>query len=287
MPSKTNPENIIQNTALRRPDWLKVRYGSGSTFYTIRHIIGNKRLHTVCESARCPNLGECWSKGTATFMILGNICTRSCTFCNIKVGKPELVDEAEPHRIARAVYEMKIQHAVVTMVARDDLSDGGALHMANTIRAIRQVNPSCTVEALISDLKGKKESLSTVLAAQPDILNHNLETIKRLQRALRVQGNYERSLTVLKWAKDAGFLTKSGFMVGVGETGEEIMELMKDIRKAGCEIVTIGQYLPPTKEHYTVHRYYTPEEFEKLKTTGYKIGFRHVESVLSKGERNE
>lgn len=278
MSTKTNPGNIKKNISLRRPEWLKVRYGSGDTFYRIRHIVGSGELNTVCESARCPNQGECWSRGTATFMLLGNICTRSCTFCNVAVGKPESVDTGEPARIAQAVQAMQIRHVVLTMVARDDLSDGGAVQIANTIKAIRQINPSCSVEALISDLKARRESLNTVLSAKPDILNHNMETVERLQKRLRIQGNYTRSLGILKWSNESGFLTKSGFMVGVGETAEEIMQLLQDLHTVGCEIVTIGQYLPPTKAHYALHRYYTPDEFNKLKILAYEMGFRHVES---------
>ena len=211
-------------------------------------------------------------------MLLGNICTRSCTFCNVAVGKPESVDTGEPARIAQAVQAMQIRHVVLTMVARDDLSDGGAVQIANTIKAIRQINPSCSVEALISDLKARRESLNTVLSAKPDILNHNMETVERLQKRLRIQGNYTRSLGILKWSNESGFLTKSGFMVGVGETAEEIMQLLQDLHTVGCEIVTIGQYLPPTKAHYALHRYYTPDEFNKLKILAYEMGFRHVES---------
>jgi lipoic acid synthetase len=275
---KTNPENIKKNTALRRPDWLKVRLGSGDTFQAVRHAINNNRLHTVCESARCPNQGECWSRGTATFMILGNRCTRSCTFCNVKTGRPQPVDLKEPIRVARAVKDMHLRHVVITMVARDDLKDGGARQVANTIREIRKTNRSCSVEALISDLKGNWDALQMVLSAKPDILNHNLETVARLQKIVRVQGKYERSLSILRWAKESGFLTKSGFMVGVGEAFEEIRELMLDLRRVDCKIITIGQYLPPTKAHYPLHRYYTPEEFVHLKNTGYEMGFRHVES---------
>jgi len=278
MPVKTNPLNIIQNESLRRPEWLRVKFGSGRTFTDVRYLINNKNLHTVCESARCPNLGECWSRGTATFMVLGNVCTRSCTFCNIKVGKPDHYDLEEPKRVADAVVKMNIKHAVLTMVARDDLKDGGAYIVAETIREIKKIQPECSVEALISDLKGRKESLEIVLAAQPDILNHNLETVKRLQKALRVQAKYDRSLQVLEWAKKAGAVTKSGIMVGVGETFEEITEVMTDLRKIKCEILTIGQYLPPSKAHYPLQGYYHPEEFEDLKELGLEMGFSHVES---------
>ena len=278
MPTKTNPLNIIQNESLRRPEWLKVKFGSGHTFTDVRHLIDNKNLHTVCESARCPNLGECWSRGTATFMVLGNVCTRSCTFCNIKVGKPNHHDPEEPKRVATAVHKMNLKHAVLTMVARDDLRDGGAHIVAETIKEIKKVQPNCTVEALISDLKGRRESLEIVLAAKPDILNHNLETVKRLQKALRAQARYDRSLQILKWAKDAGTIIKSGIMVGVGETLEEIVEVMTDLYRIGCRILTIGQYLPPTKAHYPLQRYYHPDEFDDLKDMGIEMGFTHIQS---------
>ncbi len=278
MPSKTNPLNIIQNESLRRPEWLRVKFGSGRTFSDVRHLIDNKNLHTVCESARCPNLGECWSRGTATFMVLGDVCTRSCTFCNIKVGKPHFYDADEPKRIAEAVKKMRLKHAVLTMVARDDLKDGGAGIVAESIRQIKLMHPECTVEALISDLKGNKENLDTILEAKPDILNHNLETVNRLQKALRVQASYDRSMQVLRWAQQAGATIKSGIMVGVGETFEEIVALMEDLRSIDCGILTIGQYLPPTKAHYPLSRYYTPAEFEDLRELGFEMGFSHVES---------
>ncbi len=211
-------------------------------------------------------------------MLLGDVCTRSCTFCNIKVGKPHHYDPEEPKRIAEAAMKMRLKHAVLTMVARDDLKDGGAFIVAETVREIKRVQPDCTVEALISDLKGDRESLNIVLNSKPDILNHNLETVKRLQKDLRVQANYERSLQILKWAKEEGAVTKSGIMVGVGETFDEIAEVLTDIREVGCEILTIGQYLPPTKAHYPLQRYYRPEEFADLKELGFEMGFTHVES---------
>ena len=278
MAKKTSDLNIIQNESLRRPDWLKVKFGSGDTFKHVRGLVDNNNLHTVCESARCPNLGECWSRGTATFMLLGNICTRSCTFCNIEVTKPKEVDIEEPYRVADAVKKMNLKHAVLTMVARDDLKDSGAFIVAETIRQIKSEKPDCSVEALISDLKGNREHLNIVLDAKPDILNHNLETVRRLQKEMRVQATYDRSMQILKWAKDSKFLTKSGIMVGVGENAEEIFELMSDLRKIECDIITIGQYLPPTKAHYPLHRFYTPAEFEDLKELGLELGFKHVES---------
>lgn len=263
---------------LRRPEWLKVKFGSGENFQKVRSLIHTQKLHTVCESARCPNIGECWSKGTATFMILGDICTRSCSFCNIQKGHPVEYDQSEPFRIAEAVKQIKLKHAVITMVSRDDLEDGGAFLMAETIRKIKNAKPDCTTEALISDLKGKKENLEIVLDSKPDILNHNLETVKRLQKILRPQAGYDRSLKILKWAKEKHFVTKSGFMVGIGENIDEIIALMEDLRSVYCDIVTIGQYLPPTKLHYPLERFYHPDEFAVLKKTGLKMGFTHIES---------
>ena len=278
VPPKTNPKNAESNSSLRRPEWLKVRFGSGDTFIQVRQTLEGNNLHTVCESARCPNLGECWSRGTATFMILGNICTRSCTFCNVQVGRPGAVDMEEPRRVAESVVKMNLKHAVLTMVARDDLPDSGAGIVAESIRQIRQLKPDCTIEALISDLKGIKKDLDTILQSQPDILNHNMETVRRLQKALRIQARYERSLQILQWSRQAGLMTKSGIMVGVGETFDEIIEVLKDLRTVGCRVLTIGQYLPPTRHHYPLHRYYDPSEFEDLKELGLEMGFTHVES---------
>jgi lipoic acid synthetase len=278
MPAKTDPKNIEQNSSLHRPEWLKVRFGSGDTFMQVRQTVEGNNLHTVCESARCPNLGECWSRGTATFMVLGNICTRSCTFCNVQVGRPGLVDPEEPRRVAESVVRMNIKHAVLTMVARDDLPDGGAGIIAETILQIRKLEPGCSIEALISDLKGDRNNLETVLKAKPDILNHNMETVKRLQKALRIQARYDRSLQILQWGREAGVTTKSGIMVGVGETFEEISEVLHDLRAVGCQVLTVGQYLPPTRQHYPLHRYYHPSEFEDLKELALEMGFRHVES---------
>ena len=275
---KTDQLNITKNQSLRRPAWLKVRFGSGEQFRNVRQLLHEEGLHTVCESARCPNLGECWSRGTATFMILGTICTRSCKFCGVTVGRPETYDLEEPLRVALAVKAMNLRHAVVTMVARDDLKDNGAFIAAETVRKIREINPYCTVEALISDLKGVKKDLMTVLEAKPNILNHNLETVKRLQKDLRVQAKYERSIQILKWAKEENFITKSGIMIGVGETIEEIIEVMQELRHIDCDIITIGQYLPPTKAHYPLHRFYTPKEFADLKELCLDMGFKYVES---------
>ncbi len=275
---KQNKNNIKQNTRLRRPDWLKVDLRTNNDYADVRHLIQRQKLHTVCESARCPNIGECWSRRTATFMLLGNVCTRSCRFCNIEVGKPTEYDVEEPRRVAEAVHELNLRHAVLTSVTRDDLSDGGAFIYAETIRLIHELQPGCSVEVLIPDFKGDLADLDTVLAAKPDILNHNLETVKRLQQPLRVQATYERSLSVLTHARKQGFVTKSGIMVGVGETRDEVIQTLNDLRAIDCRILTIGQYLPPTKTHYPLDRFYTPEEFAELKEIALKMGFDHVES---------
>ncbi len=275
---KQNPLNIKQNTALRRPEWLKIQLGTNQDYAEVRQLVNRQKLHTVCESARCPNIGECWSRRTATFMILGNICTRSCRFCNITVGKPTEYDLDEPRRVAEAVRDLNLRHAVITSVARDDLSDGGASIFAETIRQIRAQQPGCSIEVLIPDFKGDTQDLDVVLDAKPDILNHNLETVQRLQREVRVQATYERSLLVLRYAKEKGFVTKSGIMVGLGETWDEIIQTLRDLREVGCNIVTIGQYLPPTKMHFPLARFYTPQEFKELKSVGLEMGFTHVES---------
>ncbi len=278
MAKKKSPLNIVQNSSMRRPEWLRIKLGDNKNFSELRALVKDQRLNTVCESARCPNLGECWNRGTATFMILGEICTRSCTFCNIEVGKPPAYDLEEPQRVADSVKQLNLRHAVITSVTRDDLSDGGAFIFAETIRKIRQKKPGCTIEVLIPDMKGDTDDLDTILDARPDILNHNLETVERLQKALRVQATYRRSLFVLEYAKKRGFVTKTGIMVGVGEEKEEIVQLMKDARAIDVDILTIGQYLPPSKQHYPIQRYYHPDEFSELKSIGLELGFKHIES---------
>jgi len=276
---KQNPANSEINVRLRRPEWLKIRFGSTPNFTDVRGLINRQKLHTVCESARCPNIGECWSRRTATFMILGNICTRSCKFCNIGVGRPAEYDSDEPRRVAQAVKELNLRHAVITSVARDDLSDGGASVFAETVRLIHEMLPGCSVEVLIPDFKGDLHDLDTVLNAKPQILNHNLETVKRLQKDVRVQAQYDRSLSVLNHAKQRGFITKSGIMVGLGEQWDEIIEVLRDLRAVDCDIITIGQYLPPTKEHYPLDRFYSPQEFAELKRIALELGFKYVESA--------
>ncbi len=278
MAKKKNPLNIVQNSSMRRPEWLRIKLGDNNNFSGLRTLVKEQRLNTVCESARCPNLGECWNRGTATFMILGNVCTRSCTFCNIDVGKPDEYDPHEAERVAESVKKLNLRHAVVTSVTRDDLSDGGAALFAATIRAIRQKKPGCTVEVLIPDMKGDTDDLDVILAARPDIFNHNLETVERLQRALRVQATYKRSLFVLDYAGKNGFVTKTGIMLGAGEEKDEIVQLMRDARAVDVDILTIGQYLPPSKQHFPIQRYYHPDEFAELKAIAMEQGFKHVEA---------
>ncbi|MFO7248365.1 MAG: lipoyl synthase [Bacillota bacterium] len=264
----------------RKPEWLKIKLITGENYHELKKMMRSKTLHTVCEEARCPNIYECWSHRTATFMILGDICTRACRFCAVKTGMPTELDLAEPERVAEAVEQMGLRHAVVTSVARDDLKDGGASIFAETIRAIRRRNPFTTVEVLIPDFQGNWDALKVVMDARPDILNHNIETVRRLTPRVRAKATYERSLELLRRAKELqpDIPTKSGIMLGVGETWEEILETMDDLRAAGVDILTIGQYLQPTKQHLKIERYYHPDEFARLKEEGLKRGFKHVES---------
>ncbi|MDI3327052.1 MAG: lipoyl synthase [Alicyclobacillaceae bacterium] len=273
-------EEIATGRPLRRPEWLKIQLHTDENFRELKSLMRNRTLHTVCEEARCPNLYECWSNRTATFMILGRVCTRACRFCAVASGRPTELDLEEPARVAEAVEQMGLRHAVVTSVARDDLEDGGASIFAATIRAIRERVPGCSVEVLVPDFQGREASLRTVLDARPDILNHNIETVRRLSDRVRSKAKYGRSLWLLARSKELApdIPTKSGMMVGVGETWEEILETMDDLRAAGCDILTVGQYLQPTRKHMPVARYYTPEEFDRLKEEGLRRGFRHVES---------
>jgi lipoic acid synthetase len=276
-------DNVTSTTKeqphLRRPEWLKVRIPGGEEVTRIDHLMRVKKLHTVCEEARCPNMGECWKLGTATFIILGDICTRSCGFCAVKTGRPEYgLDWDEPRRVVEAIELMKVRHAVITSVNRDERSDGGSPIFAATIRMIHERVPDCKVEVLIPDFKGSEEALKVVLDAKPDILNHNLETVPRLYRTVRPQANYRQSLEVLERAKKYGAVTKSGLMLGIGERTEEVLKVMKDARAVGCDILTLGQYLQPTKEHLPIDRYVHPDEFRMLKEQGLTMGFRHVES---------
>lgn len=262
----------------RKPAWLRAKLPAGPEHARVRNLVDSQKLHTVCQSAQCPNLGECWSRGTATVMILGNICTRSCRFCAIETGRPTELDLGEPARVAEAVATMGLRHCVITSVARDELSDGGASVWAATIRAIRHRTPSTAIEVLIPDFQGRLQDLDTVLDARPDILNHNLETVERLQRKVRVQARYDRSRSILEHAKSRGFTTKSGLMLGIGETKPEIEQTLRDLRDSGVDILTIGQYLQPTARHLPVDRWVTPEEFTHWKEFGLSIGFGVIES---------
>ena len=264
----------------RRPEWIKVRAPSGESYERVLETMRSKRLHTVCEEARCPNLGECWGAGTATFLLMGDTCTRSCGFCDIKTGRPETLDWLEPERVARAVRDMDLKHAVITSVNRDERPDGGAPIFAMVIRRIRQLQPGCSIEVLIPDFKGSRAALAIVMEARPEILNHNVETVRRLFKKVQQQDQYEWAEATLRNARslDPDVLTKSGIMVGLGETTEEIKETMSDLRDWGVDILTIGQYLQPTLKHLPIERYYRPEEFVELKDFGMEIGFQWVES---------
>ncbi len=263
---------------LRKPDWLRAKLPTSAGYKATREIVDTHDLHTVCKSAQCPNMGECWSRGTATVMILGNICTRSCRFCAIQTGRPTELDLGEPARVAESIAKMNLKYTVITSVARDDLKDGGASVWAATIRAIRHRVPECAVEVLTADFRGQQEYLDVVLDACPDIFNHNMETVKRLQRPIRKTARYDRSLWVLSHAKSRGFITKSGIMLGIGEKEDEIKEVMHDMVAAGVDILTIGQYLQPTKEHQPIDRWVTPEEFKRWKDYALEIGFGVCES---------
>jgi lipoic acid synthetase len=277
------PESEIQEVGPRperRPPWIKVRAPAGETYEWLRDMMRSKSLHTVCEEARCPNLGECWGSGTATFLLMGDTCTRSCGFCDIRTGRPSPLDWLEPERVARAVQAMHLRHAVITSVNRDERPDGGAPIFALVIRRIRQLQPGCSVEVLIPDFKGSVEALGIVMAARPEILNHNVETVPRLFRKVQPQDRYEWAQATLSNAKrlEPDALTKSGIMLGLGETLEEVKAVMRDLRDWGVDILTIGQYLQPTKQHLPIERYYTLEDFAELKRYGLEIGFRWVES---------
>ena len=264
----------------KKPDWLKVRFNQEAVD-EVAALMRDLKLTTVCRAANCPNLGECYRKHTATFMILGEICTRNCRFCNVTTGKPLPPDPEEPENVALEAQALKLRHVVLTCATRDDLPDGGAEHFARTVRAIREKCPTATVETLISDMKMNTAALDTVIAAHPEVLNHNVETVKELQSAVRPQARYERSLDVLRYCKrkDPTILTKTGFMVGLGETDEQIDRLMDDILETGCDILTIGQYLQPSPKHHPLARYVTPEEFARYKETALRKGFRHVASA--------
>jgi lipoic acid synthetase len=269
---------IEQARRLPLPPWIRVRLHQGTDLARVRGVMRDAVLHTVCEEARCPNLWECWNRGTATFMILGDVCTRSCGFCAVKTGRPAAIDRDEPRRVAEAVRSMGLKHAVITSVNRDELPDGGAGVFSATIRAIRDLNPACRVEVLIPDFQGSPAALATVLDAVPDVLAHNTETVPRLYPVVRPQARYRQSLRLLQRAKAARAVTKTGLMIGLGETIDEVLDVCADLRRAGCDILTIGQYLQPTREHLPVSRYYRPEEFDQIGDRARALGFAHVEA---------
>ena len=261
-----------------KPKWLRVKLPTGKSYKKVRKLVSDHKLHTICESGNCPNMGECWGAGTATFMILGNICTRSCGFCNVKTGRPLEVDIFEPLKIANSIKIMKVKHAVITSVDRDDLKDGGASIWVETINQIRRKNPNTTIETLIPDFKGKEKDIQEIINVAPEVVSHNLETVRRLTKQVRIQAKYDRSLFTLECLSKAGIRTKSGIMLGLGETKEEVLETMDDLRKVGVSVMTLGQYLQPTKKHLPVENFITPEQFKEYETIGLSKGFRHVES---------
>jgi len=272
-------ENAVITPRTKKPEWLRVKLPVGKKYTELRGLVDKYKLNTICASGSCPNMGECWGEGTATFMILGNICTRSCGFCGVKTGKPETVAWDEPEKVARSIFLMKIKHAVITSVDRDDLKDGGSIIWAETIEAIRRTNPNTTLETLIPDFRGDQVNIDRLIAVSPEIISHNLETVRRLTREVRIQAKYDRSLEVLKYIKDCGQgRTKSGIMLGLGETEKEVIETLKDLRNAKVDIVTIGQYLQPSKKHLPVHDFIRPEQFDFYKKIGLELGFKYVES---------
>lgn len=272
-------ETITTPVRQPKPKWLRVKLPTGKKYTELRGLVDKYDLHTICTSGSCPNMGECWSEGTATFMILGNICTRSCGFCGVKTGRPETVDWEEPEKVARSIKLMAIKHAVITSVDRDDLKDMGTIIWGETVKAIRRMNPETTLETLIPDFQGREDLLDRIIDVNPEVVSHNMETVKRLTREVRIQAKYERSLGVLKYLKENGInRTKSGIMLGLGETEEEVIQTLKDLRSVNLDIVTIGQYLQPSKKHLPVKQFITPDQFKKYEEIGLEMGFRHVES---------
>ncbi|MDP2388474.1 MAG: lipoyl synthase [Bacteroidota bacterium] len=276
MESSSSPSQVIERP--RKPDWLRVKLPTGKEYLQVREIVSKHKLHTICESGNCPNMGECWGAGTATFMILGNICTRSCGFCSVATGRPRPVDWDEPMRVANSVKLMNVKHCVITSVDRDDLKDGGSIIWAETIKAIRELSPETKFETLIPDFAGKWENLQRVIDVKPDIISHNIETVKRLTPQVRIQAKYDRSMEVIKRIHDAGLKTKSGIMVGLGEEEEEVYEAMDDLRRSGCDVLTVGQYLQPTSKHLPVKEFVHPDKFARFYKAGVEKGFRFVES---------
>lgn len=272
-------QTIAPQKPALKPKWLRVKLPTGKKYTELRGLVDKYKLNTICTSGSCPNMGECWGEGTATFMILGNICTRSCGFCGVKTGRPETLDWDEPEKVARSIKLMKIKHAVITSVDRDDIKDMGSIIWAETVKAIRRMNPETTLETLIPDFQGNTRNIDRIIEVKPEIVSHNMETVKRLTREVRIQAKYERSLEVLNYLKQSGQpRTKSGIMLGLGEKEHEVLQTMEDLRSVGLDIVTIGQYLQPSKKHLPVHEFITPEQFKKYETIGLEMGFRHVES---------
>ncbi len=262
-----------------KPKWLRVKLPTGKKYTELRGLVDKYKLHTICTSGSCPNMGECWGEGTATFMILGNICTRSCGFCGVQTGRPESVDWAEPEKVARSIKLMNIKHAVITSVDRDDLADMGSIIWAETVQAVRRISPGTTMETLIPDFQGIEKHIDRIVEVMPEVVSHNMETVRRLTREVRIQAKYDRSLEVLRYLKQAGVRrTKSGVMLGLGETEEEVLQTMRDLREADVDIVTLGQYLQPSKKHLPVKEFISPEQFDKYEVFGKEMGFRHVES---------
>ena len=278
--SKTNNSSAKSKSDFqKKPDWIRVKLPTGKKYSEIRSLVDKYNLNTICSSGSCPNMGECWGEGTATFMILGNICTRSCGFCGVKTGKPESVDWEEPEKVAKSISVMKIKHAVITSVDRDDLNDQGSIIWAETIKSIRRTNPKTTMETLIPDFQGVERHIDRIIEANPEVISHNIETVRRLTREVRIQAKYDRSMSVLKYLKDKGARrTKSGIMLGLGEKESEVLETLRDLRNAKVDVVTIGQYLQPSKKHLPVQSFITPEQFKKYEEYGLSLGFRHVES---------
>jgi len=272
-------DNSVIIPRAKKPEWLRVKLPVGKKYTELRGIVDKYKLNTICTSGSCPNMGECWGEGTATFMILGNICTRSCGFCGVKTGKPETVEWDEPEKVARSIYLMKIKHAVITSVDRDDLKDGGSIIWSETVQAIRRANPNTTLETLIPDFRGIKRNIDRLITVAPEIISHNVETVRRLTREVRIQAKYDRSLEVLQYIKNSGQRrTKSGIMLGLGETENEVIETFHDLYNAGVDIVTIGQYLQPSKKHLPVAEFISPDQFNKYKKIGLELGFKYVES---------
>ncbi|MDP4666220.1 MAG: lipoyl synthase [Flavobacteriaceae bacterium] len=277
MEPTTQPNILPERQA--KPKWLRVKLPTGEKYTELRGLVDQYKLNTICTSGSCPNMGECWGEGTATFMILGNICTRSCGFCGVKTGRPEDVNWDEPEKVARSIKIMKIKHAVITSVDRDDLKDMGSIIWAETIKAIRRMNPETTLETLIPDFQGVTRNIDRILAVHPEVISHNIETVRRLTREVRIQAKYDQSMEVLRYMKSQGQRrTKSGIMLGLGETREEVIQTLHDLKAAEVDVVTIGQYLQPSKKHLPVKQYITPDQFAEYEAIGLDLGFRHVES---------